>query len=189
MNLIFLGPPGSGKGTQAKLIANKLKLNHISSGELLRNTTKKNDRKSKAIKAIMNRGEFVPFDTILNLIIDKIKDSPNGFILDGTPRDLAQAEHMDWFFKKNKIDIGAIIFFKLSDQESTSRLLNRAKIENRADDSKETIEERIKIYHQQTQSVFSHYQAQDKLITIDASPSIEIIHKDLLENLKQKSLV
>jgi adenylate kinase len=189
MNLIFLGPPGSGKGTQAKLVSQKLGLDHISSGELLRNATQKNDEKSKVIKALMNRGEFVPFDTVLDLIISRIENSPRGFILDGTPRDMAQAEHLDWFFDKHKISLDAAIFFKLSDNESSSRLFSRAKIEKRADDNEKVIKERIKIYHQQTRPVLSYYQAKDKLITIDASPSIEEIHQDLLQNLKNKSLI
>lgn len=189
MNLIFLGPPGSGKGTQAKLLADKLGLNHISSGHLLRQAAAGTDKKSKAIKALMDKGEFVPFDTILDLIVDQIKASSKGFILDGTPRDLAQAEHMDWFFAQNKINLSAAIYFQLSDQESIKRLLSRAQIEGRSDDNQQTISQRIKIYQKQTQPVISYYQAKNLLLTINAAPSIEQIHADLLAALKEKELI
>ena len=189
MNLIFLGLPGSGKGTQAKLLADKLGLKHISSGALLRDAATSSDKKSHTIKSLMNKGELVPFDTVLDLIIDQIKASPRGFILDGTPRDLAQAEHMDWFFNQEKVNLDAVIFFELSDQESTNRLLSRAQIEGRSDDSPKVIKDRINIYHQETQPVVTHYQAQNKLITINASPSIETIHQNVLMAIKNKSLI
>ena len=183
MNLIFLGPPGSGKGTQAKLLAEKFNLLHISTGQLLRDEVKKDTDKSKAIKSYLDRGEFVPFDTILELMEEKILGASQGFILDGAPRNLSQAQHLDWFFTKNDIQIKKVIFLSLTDQEATQRLLKRAQKENRSDDDPQIIKNRLKEYHRQTKPLIEFYQDKDLLLKIDASPDIETIHQDIVQKL------
>lgn len=183
MNLIFLGPPGSGKGTQAKILAEKFNLLHISTGQLLREQVKKDTDKSKAIKSYLDRGEFVPFDTILELIEEKILDASKGFILDGAPRNLSQAQHLDWFFDKNDIQIKKVIFLSLTDQESTQRLLKRAQTQNRSDDNPQIIKNRLKEYHHQTKPVIKYYQDKDLLLKIDASPDIQTIHQGIVKKL------
>jgi len=183
MNLIILGPPGSGKGTQAKLLADHFHLTHISSGELLRLAVKSDQKKGPQIKKYLDSGQLVPFDTVLDVITDKIKSSPGGFVLDGTPRDLSQAEHMDWFFKKHDIVINYIIYLDLSDEESIKRLLSRAQKENRSDDTKEVIQKRLQIYHQDTSPVIDYYQKNANLITVDGSPDISTVTDLILKQL------
>lgn len=183
MNLIFLGPPGSGKGTQAKLLAEKYNLLHISTGQLLRDEVKKDTDKAKAIKSYLDKGQFVPFDTILELMEEKILNASQGFILDGAPRNLSQAQHLDWFFDKNDIQIKKVIFLSLTDQESTQRLLKRAKSQNRSDDSPQVIKNRLKEYHRQTKPVVEFYQDKDLLLKIDASPDIQTIHQTIVKKL------
>lgn len=175
MNLIVLGPPGSGKGTQAKLLAEKYFLNHISSGELLRRASSGNSPKARAIKALLDKGELVPFDTLLDFLTAEIAASASGFVLDGTPRNLAQAEHMDWYFSQNGIEISHVILFDISDSEAEKRLLKRAELENRSDDTSAIICRRLELYHQETEPVINHYRQKGLLITVDARPSIEDI--------------
>jgi len=183
MNLILLGTPGAGKGTQAKLLADHLQLRHISSGELLRQEVNKKTKKGLLIKKIMDKGELVPFDTVLDVILFEIQSSPNGFILDGTPRDVSQAEHMDWFFKNNDIAIDAVVYYELDDQTSLERLSNRAKEEQRTDDTLKTHRHRLNVYHQETAPVIEYYRKHGKLITIDARPDINTIFKHTLKVL------
>lgn len=183
MNLILLGPPGSGKGTQAKLLCKKKNLIHISTGQLLRQEVKKSGPKATAIKTYMENGQLVPFDTILELFQSTITSTSQGFILEGAPRNLSQAEHLDWFFQKNNIKLNKIIFLKISDQEVTSRLLKRAQKENRSDDNLETIKKRLKVYHQQTEPVIDYYRQKDLLLEINGSPDIDTIHQEILQNL------
>ena len=186
MNFIFLGPPGCGKGTQADLLAKKLNLRHISSGVLLRAKASQDTPDAKLIKGFLDRGELVPFATIMQLVIDEVQSQSTGFILDGTPRNLQQAVALDEFFASNHIQIDHVVLFELSDTVSTQRLLKRAQLEGRSDDNEETVQTRLGIYHQDTEPVIAHYEKQGKLIRIDAAPSIEDIFSTLLDQIPSR---
>lgn len=177
MNLILLGPPGSGKGTQAKLLANHFNLKHISSGQLLRGAAKADPK----IQAILDSGDLVPFSIVLSVIEPFLT---NSFILDGTPRDQDQAKQLDSHFKDQGVTINHVIYYDLPDEEGTKRLLSRAQIENRSDDTPEVIKERYRVYHELTAPVINHYKAQGRLLTIDARPDVETIFKNTLNKLK-----
>lgn len=185
MNLIILGPPGSGKGTQAKLLAEHFHLTHISSGQLLRQAVDQDPQKGPEIKHYLDSGQLVPFDTVIDLITQKIKSSPQGFILDGTPRNLAQAEHMDWFFAQNHISIDHVIYLDLPDSEISSRILHRAEVENRTDDTPEVIKKRLEIYHHDTQPVIDFYRKKSNFISVDGTPDIKTITQSILKKLPQ----
>jgi len=187
MNLIILGPPGSGKGTQAKLLSQKLGFTHISTGALLRQRAQSDSPKGNILKALLKKGTLFPFETIREVMEPAIKNTTKGFILDGTPRNLAQAEHFDSFLKEQEKEINQVIYLKVSEKESLKRLLKRAQIKNRTDDNEETIKRRLEIYHQDTEPVINYFQKQNKLITIDGMPDIETIHQDILEKLKKHS--
>lgn len=176
MNLILLGPPGSGKGTQAKLLADHFSLSHISSGQLLRQAAKENP----AIQAILDSGELVPFETVLSVIKPKLVD---GFILDGTPRNLDQAEKLDQFFKDQHIDLDRVIYYDLPDEEGIKRLLSRAQKEHRSDDTPAVIQDRYEVYHQETQPLIDYYSQKNLLLTIDARPEVDTIFKNTLSEL------
>jgi len=183
MNLVILGPQGSGKGTQAKLLAQKLKLVHISSGELLRLEAQKNTAKGKAIADLLAKGILVPFDTVLEVIEPALRGTQPGFIIDGTPRDLRQAEHLNWFLGQNNQKIDWVIYLNIPRPESLKRLLKRAEIESRSDDTPESINRRLDIYEKETTPVINFYRYQKILIEIDGTPDIDTIHQDILKKL------
>lgn len=179
MNLIELGVPGAGKGTQAKLLSEHFGLEHISSGEELRKASQTNPE----IAGLLSTGQLLPFEMVLEVIVDKIKNSPEGFILDGTPRDLVQAEHMDKFFAEQGIVIDHVLYYYLPDEIAVDRLMKRAHHEHRSDDNEQTIQKRLVIYHRETEPIVEHYRKQLELIEIDARPSIEEIFADTLKKL------
>lgn len=186
MNFIFLGPPGCGKGTQADLLADKLNLRHISSGVLLRQRAQTSSPDAQIIKDFLDKGQLVPFATIMRLVLDEIKLDNSGFILDGTPRNLRQAVALDEFFAQNHLAVDKVILFELSDEITTQRLLKRAQLEGRTDDSPETIRARLKIYHQDTEPVIDHYEQQGKLLRIDAAPDIQTIFTALVGKIQPR---
>ncbi len=179
MNLIILGAPGSGKGTQAELIAKNFNLAHISGGASLRKEIDSGTRKGELIEHVMEKGDLVPFETISSVIEPEILSNKDGFILDGSPRDLTQAEYLNEFLKENKINIDLVIYLHVPDEKLIDRLLLRAKTEDRPDDNLESIKERFKIFHEETEPVINYYKKNAKLIEVNGDRSIEQISQDL----------
>lgn len=183
MNLIILGPQGSGKGTQAKLLAEKFGLLHLSSGDLLREQAASASAKGKIIADLLSKGDLLPFETILAVLEPAIKNAKNGFILDGTPRDLKQAEYLDWILQKNGLQIDKVIYLSLPPEDSLTRLLKRAQIEHRPDDTPEIINRRLEIYEQETTPVLDYYRSRGLVVDIDGRPDIQTIFKDIVTRL------
>lgn len=183
MNLIILGPQGSGKGTQAKLIAEKFGLKHISTGALLRSEATSGSEKGKIIAKILESGELMTFETVCDVLEPALLSAKNGFILDGTPRDIKQSEYLDWLLKENNIEIDKIILLEIPREESLKRLAKRAEIEHRSDDTPEAITERLKLYESNTLSVIEKYRQQGKLLVIDGTPDIQTIFQDIITNI------
>jgi len=184
MNLIILGPQGSGKGTQAKLIAQKYGLKHISTGELLRAETESGSEKGTIINKILKTGELMTFETVVEVLEPALLSSTSGFILDGTPRDPKQAEYLDWFLNKKGLKIDKVIFLNIPRSESIARLTKRADVEHRTDDTPEAINERLNIYENNTVPIIENYRRQGKLLTIDGTPDIQTIFADIVTKLK-----
>lgn len=179
MNIIILGAPGSGKGTQAELISKSFNLIHISGGESLRKEVESGSRKGEILGRIMESGELVPFATISSVIEPVILENKNNFILDGTPRDIAQAEYLDSFFLENKIIIDHIFYLYVPEEKLVDRLTKRAEIENRADDSQNSIKERFEVFHKETEPVLEHFKKNPNYQQIDGDRSVEDIAQDL----------
>ena len=184
MNLIILGPQGSGKGTQAKLLAEKFGYVHVSSGSRLREFAKNGTPKGDLIADLLATGELMPFDTVMQVIEQDILGAKNGFILDGTPRDLMQAEYLDWFLSERHLGIDKVIILNIPREESVKRLALRAQTENRSDDTPEAIKARLDIYEKETLPVIEHYRKQGKLIEIDGTPDIQTIFSDIVSKLQ-----
>lgn len=185
MILAFLGPPGSGKGTQAKLLAEKLKVPHICLGDMLREEVKLGTAIGRRAKELMEAGRLVPDELTIELVRGRIsrEDCRSGFIVDGFPRSEVQAEAFDQMLKELNLELSAVIYFRISEEQALKRLLLRAKLEGRADDNEATIRTRFEVYEKQTQPLIERYLKVGKLIEIDAAGTIEEVFQNLWEAL------
>lgn len=176
-NLILFGPPGSGKGTQSIKIAEKCQLKHISTGDILRNEIKKKTELGLKVKAGIERGELVPDDLLIQILhsVLKCNDDVKGFIFDGFPRTIIQAEALDQLMGKCNVDISYVISLEVADEEVIARLLKRAEIEGRKDDNQETINNRLSVYKNQTSPLLEYYDKKGKLLRVDGVGSIDDI--------------
>jgi adenylate kinase len=179
MNLVFLGPPGSGKGTQAIRVAKELDITHLSTGDMLREAVRNQTVLGKKAEDYMKRGDLVPDGLIVGMIEEKVSsgDLGNGFILDGFPRTMAQAESLSAMFEKNEISLDKAILLNVSDEEIVKRIAGRAQQEGRADDTEDVVRNRLQVYKQQTQPIEIFYR--------NASILTEIRGEDTMENVFQ----
>mgnify|MGYP001195084874 CR=1 FL=1 len=188
MKIIFFGPPGSGKGTQAKLISEKFLISHLSTGDILRKKLEDKDILSIKLKEIISSGNLVSDEILNEIILEKLtsKDCQNGFILDGYPRTLAQSNFLLNFINKNNIRLDYIFDFIIDFKVVESRIINRSKQENRSDDNLEVIQTRLKKYMEETQpvSVIFRERFKKNYFNISASEEISQIQKELLKILK-----
>ncbi len=188
MRIIFFGPPGSGKGTQAKLIADENKISHLSTGDILRNKLKDNDTLSIKLKKIMSSGNLVSDEILNKIVAEKIMSSEclNGFILDGYPRTISQSEYLLEFLDKNSLNIDFIFDFKIDFKIVEERIIQRSEQEKRSDDNIRVIKTRLDKYIIETypvSKIFSQKFSQN-YFTIDASQEISKIQKELLNITK-----
>jgi len=174
MRIIFLGPPGSGKGTQASQLAKRLGVPAISTGEILREAVRKQTALGQKAKAVMERGELVSDDLIVAMIGERLAeaDARRGFILDGFPRTLAQARTFETMLSGNGDALSAVLNFSVPEAELTERMLGRAQAEGRADDRPETIRERLRVYREKTEPLVGFYRDRDLLAEIDGVGSV-----------------
>ena len=188
MKLILFGPPGSGKGTQASLLAKKNNIPHLSTGDILRSKLTKDDNVSQNLSKIMSHGNLVS-DSIINPIVaDKLlsNDCKNGFILDGYPRNKYQANFLIDFLKKNNLAIDLIIDFIADTNTVKKRILERSKIENRSDDNLEAIKTRLDKYFSETQPITAVFKQKfkEKFLEINAIQEITKIQYEIENRLK-----
>ena len=169
MRVIFLGPPGSGKGTQAGLLAERLGVPAISTGEILRSAVREGTPLGRQAQEVMEKGALVSDDLIVSLIRDRTsaRDARAGFILDGFPRTLAQAEALESMLAGNGDAVSAVVNFLVPEPELVSRMLGRAKDEGRADDRPETIRERLRVYRDKTEPLVDYYRKRELLADVD----------------------
>ena len=180
MNILVLGPQGSGKGTQAAQLAVEHGIPHVSTGDMFRALDETTEL-GREVKAIMDRGDLVPDEITIRMIRERLgaPDAQDGFILDGFPRNLAQAEALDGMLAGIGRELDAILFFDLDDETATARALGRAHEEGRTDDTPDTIARRLAVYHEQTEPVVEHYRATGKLAPLQASRPIADVHAQI----------
>ena len=210
MKLVFLGPPGSGKGTQAKKLAEKMGIPHISLGDILRDEVHQETEIGKKIKEIMNAGRLVPDEITIALTRRRIEqvDCEAGFILDGFPRSWAQATALDEMVRELKIDLSAVVYFSITEDLVVERLSGRRSCKNcgavyhikfnppkvagkcdrcgenlfqRADDEEKAIRTRFEVYEMQTKPLIEHYRKMGKLVELDAGKPITEVYEKLIK--------
>ncbi len=182
LNIVLFGPPGAGKGTQAQKIIDKYHLVHLSTGDILRAELAAETPLGQEAKKYMDKGELVPDEVVIEMIglkIDKSHDS-NGFIFDGFPRTTAQAEALDNLLQKKNTPISVMLSLEVEKNELVKRLLGRGQVSGRSDDQDESvIENRIKVYNNETAPVKGFYEKQGKYIAINGMGSIDEIFERL----------
>tara|TARA_S200000501_G_scaffold273921_1_gene257551 strand:- start:898 stop:1482 length:585 start_codon:yes stop_codon:yes gene_type:complete len=186
--LIFLGPPGSGKGTQAEMLTKKLKYVHISVGDLLRDNISNNTELGKIASSYVDSGELVPDDLIIELVNSSINNFQNensqfiGVILDGFPRTIKQASSLDIKINDLGVVIKAVIYLDITDEKIISRLENRG----RNDDKPELIKNRLVVYRKQTEPLLGFYKNKNLLQSVNGDQNLEKVNNNILDFLKQE---
>jgi len=189
MKIIFFGPPGSGKGTQAKLLANELNILHLSTGDILREKLSDGDSLSIKLKDVMSSGNLVSDEILNQIIANKLmsEECGNGFILDGYPRTISQSDFLVSFFKSNSLILDVIFNFKIDFKLVEERIMLRSKKEQRSDDNINVIKTRLDNFIEETYPVskfFSENYSQN-FFTIDASQEVSKIQKELINITKK----
>ncbi|BAU10847.1 adenylate kinase [Leptolyngbya sp. NIES-3755] len=169
--LIFVGPPGAGKGTQSKVLADSHHIPHISTGDILRESVAAQTPLGVKAQGYMDRGELVPDQLVIDLIRERLgkSDARSGWILDGFPRNVAQAEFLDVLLDELHQGCDRVINFDVPDEVLVTRMLSRG----RKDDNEDTIRRRLEVYREQTAPLINYYESREKLVTIDGDQSME----------------
>lgn len=188
INLVLFGPPGAGKGTQSEKLIQQYGFVHISTGDLFRWHTKNETALGKRVKEIMNSGALVPDEITIAMLKEELDKNPEakGFLFDGFPRTVPQAEALDSFMKSNNTAIHHVIALDVTEEEVRARIAKRRTIENRADDEEEKLNKRITEYFTKTIHVLPHYEKQGRLKTVHGIGNIEDIFKNITATIDQK---
>jgi adenylate kinase len=192
LNLLLLGPQGAGKGTQAERIAAEYGIPHIASGEILREHIARETDLGRRVKPIYDRGDLVPDELMIAIIRDRLSrgDTLPGFVLDGFPRTLPQAEALDEMLAEIDRELTLVLELQVDDSVSRERLLRRTREEGRSDDTPEAIDKRLALYHEKTAPLVSYYRAQGKLVGVPAEGTVDEVFAAIERVLNQaESLV
>ena len=183
-NFVLFGKPGSGKGTQAEHLSEKYKLYHISTGDLFRKNISQNTSLGLLAQSYMDKGELVPDEVTIKMLENEIKENSQskGFLFDGFPRTIAQAESLDKFLKSIDMQINATIALDVDEEELISRIIDRGKTSNRSDDQDiEKIQNRFNEYNIKTSTLSKYYKDQKKFFEVDGSGTVDEITKRLFD--------
>lgn len=184
--LIFMGPPGAGKGTQADRIKEKYKIPQISTGEILREALKNATPLGLEAKKYMDAGDLVPDSVVIGIIQERLKekDCANGFLLDGFPRTAEQAEALSKILSSMNLKLDAAVNLEVPENELVTRLLSRAQKEGRSDDNESTIRNRLKNYLDKTHPLIEYYKGKGLLKEINGLGSVEEITQQIFKSLE-----
>lgn len=183
MILVLFGPPGAGKGTQAKLLEQKYGIKQLSTGDIFRGHIKNQTELGKKVKSILDSGNLVPDEVVVEVVADAVQkpEYANGYILDGFPRTVNQAEQFDGILTIEGKKVSACIGLEVPDEELTKRILSRG--EGRADDTPEKVAVRLEVYKKETAPVMDYYRSTGVFTSIDGVGSVETIFSRITEHL------
>lgn len=216
MRIVLVGPPGAGKGTQAAFLAKNLSIPHISTGDLFRANISQQTELGKLAKSYMDKGELVPDEVTIAMAKDRMEqpDAVGGFLLDGFPRNVSQAEALDETLTTENMKLDAVLDLEVPEDEVVKRIAGRRICRNdsahvfhvsykpakqegvcdvcggelyqRDDDSEETVRKRLEVYHTQTEPIIDYYKAQGLVVTISALGKVEAVTERAMEALKRE---
>jgi adenylate kinase len=187
VNILLLGPQGSGKGTQAKRISAEYGIPHIATGDMLRVAIAAGTPLGQQVKPILERGELVPDELMIELIRERLEepDAADGFVLDGFPRTMPQAEAFDAMLREIGRELTVVFALQVSDEICIERLLRRAREEQRPDDTPEAIRTRLELYHRETEPLIEHYRTLGVLVPIHADGTPNEVFAEIQAALEQ----
>jgi adenylate kinase len=185
LNILLLGPQGAGKGTQGRLISSEYGIPHIATGDILRSAIAAGTPLGRDVKPLYDAGRLVPDETMIELIRDRLAedDTREGFVLDGFPRTLGQAEALDGMLAEIERPLTVVFEFQLPEEVAIERLLRRAKEEGRVDDTPEAIRTRLQLYRELTEPLIEHYRARGNLVGVHADRPVEDVFAEIQQAL------
>lgn len=214
MNIILMGPPGAGKGTQAEKLAREFSIVHISTGDIFRNAIKEGTEMGKKAKEYLDKGVLVPDEIVVGIVKERLEkpDCEDGVLFDGFPRTVEQAEALDEALQELNMKIDAAVMIEVAEEELITRLTGRRVCQNcnttyhvkfnppkvrnicdhcggelyqRSDDTLDTVKERLSVYRKQTMPILEYYQRKGLCISVDGSQSIDQVFSEIVQNLKK----
>jgi adenylate kinase len=185
MRVLLIGPPGAGKGTQASRIADHFDLDRIATGDLLREQVANGTELGKVAKEYMDRGDLVPDDIVIEMTRDRMVEAAGegGYVLDGYPRTLAQAEAAYRWATARGIQFDLTLYFEIEEDELLARLAGRAREQHRSDDAEETVRHRLEVFAAQTHPLVDYYQRRGVLVRINAVGPVDAISEEIFATL------
>jgi adenylate kinase len=185
MRIVFIGPPGAGKGTQCKKLTEFLHIPHLSTGDMLRQTRRQDSALGRLVASYLDSGRLAPDYLVVRIVTKRLRepDCQNGCLFDGFPRTLVQAQMLDEHLEEQGDQVDLVLDLEVEREELVDRLLKRAELENRTDDTAETINSRLRVFYNQTAPVLDYYREQDKVAAIDGMQSPEAVFADVREQV------
>jgi adenylate kinase len=186
MRIVLLGPPGAGKGTQAARIARRFSAPHIATGDIFRANVASGTELGRVAQEYMDRGDLVPDDVVIAMVMERLAadDCESGFVLDGFPRTVNQAEALDRRLVGLGTPLEAALSFDVTEEELLRRLAGRAAAERRSDDAEQTIRHRLEVFGIKTRPLIEYYAHRGLLVNVDAMGPIEVVTKRILDDLE-----
>jgi adenylate kinase len=185
LDIVILGPPGAGKGTQAGLVSADAGIPHIATGDMLRGAIQEETPLGLEVKPIYDAGDLIPDDLMVGLIRERLSqpDTAAGFILDGFPRTLPQAEALEEMLAEIDRELSAVLLFDLPEEVAVERLLGRAREQGRTDDTPEVVRHRLEVFHAKTEPLVDHYRAKGLLLDVHAERPIDDVRAEVQQYL------